>query len=158
MKHAYTRRSNVNSKAQANMHTSRNNRCNPDMQCSNTWTMDTSHDCKSDAKSITNWVLLERLGEQAGFQLWLKWGMCLCAADGERQIIPGYGTLIGERSLARVFLSEPQCKQRPWSAVPQSLPQFSNWNRNHCYHYYHRGRWERRYHSRYFLRRNGMLE
>ena len=30
-------RSNVNSKAQANMHTSRNNQCNPDMQCSNTW-------------------------------------------------------------------------------------------------------------------------
>ena len=29
MKHAYTRRSNVNSKAQANMHTSRNNQCSP---------------------------------------------------------------------------------------------------------------------------------
>ena len=30
--------SNANSKVQANMHTSRNNQCNPDMQCSNTWT------------------------------------------------------------------------------------------------------------------------
>ena len=47
-----TRRSNVNSKAQANMHTSRNNKCNPDMQCSNTWTTETSHDCKSNAKNI----------------------------------------------------------------------------------------------------------
>ena len=36
MKHAYTRRSN--SKAQANMRTSRNNQCNLDMQCSSTWT------------------------------------------------------------------------------------------------------------------------
>ena len=52
MKHAYTRRSNANSKAQANMHTSRNNQCNPDMQCSNTWTMDTSHEYKSNTKSI----------------------------------------------------------------------------------------------------------
>ena len=52
MKHAYTRRSNVNSKVQANMHTSRNNQCKPDMLCSNTWTMETSHDCKSNAKSI----------------------------------------------------------------------------------------------------------
>ena len=25
---------------------------------------------------------------------------CVCVADGERQIIPDYGTLIGERSLA----------------------------------------------------------
>ena len=52
MKHAYTRRSNVNSKAQANMHTSRNNQCNLNMQCSNTRTMDTSHDCKSNTESI----------------------------------------------------------------------------------------------------------
>ena len=52
MKQAYTRRSNVNSKAQANMHTSRNNQCNLDMQCSNTWTMETCHDCKSNTKSI----------------------------------------------------------------------------------------------------------
>ena len=52
MKHAYTRRSNVNSKAQANMHTSRNNQCNPDMQSSNTWTMETSHDWKSYTKGI----------------------------------------------------------------------------------------------------------
>ena len=87
MKHAYTRRSNVNSKAQANMHTSRNNQCNPDMQCSNTWTIETSHDCKSNTETNKNWVLLEGLGEQVGFQLWLKWGVCLCVADGERQII-----------------------------------------------------------------------
>ena len=106
MKHAYTRRSNVNSKAQANMHTSWNHQCNPDMQYSNTWTMETSHDCKSNTKSNKNWVLLEGLGEQVGFQLWLKWGVCLCVANGERQIIPGYGTLIGERSLAWVFLFE----------------------------------------------------
>ena len=39
--------------AQANMHTSRNNKCNPDMQCSNTRTMETSHDCKSNTKSFT---------------------------------------------------------------------------------------------------------
>ena len=38
MKHAYTRQSNAISKAQANRHTSRNNQCNPDMQCSNTGT------------------------------------------------------------------------------------------------------------------------
>ena len=37
MKHAHTRRSNANSKAQANMHTPRNNQCNQDIQCSNTW-------------------------------------------------------------------------------------------------------------------------
>ena len=95
MKHAYTRRSNVNSKAQANMHTSWNHQCNPDMQGSNTWTMDTSHDCKSNTKSNKNWFLLEGLREQVGFQLWLKWGVCLRVADGERQIIAGYGTLIG---------------------------------------------------------------
>ena len=83
MKHAYTRRSNVNSKAQANMHTSWNNQCNPDMQCSNTWTMETSHDWKSNTRSIKNWVLLEGLGKQVGFQLWLKWRVCLCVADGE---------------------------------------------------------------------------
>ena len=37
------------------MHTSRNNQWqrNPDMQPSNTWTMDTSHDCKSNTESIT---------------------------------------------------------------------------------------------------------
>ena len=99
-------RSNVNSKVQANMHTSRNNQYNPDKQCSNTWTMETSHDCKSNTKSNKNWVLLEGLGEQAGFQLWLKWGVCLCVVDGDRQIIPGYGTLIGDRSLAWVFLFE----------------------------------------------------
>jgi len=52
MKHAYARRSNANSKVQANMHTSRNNQCNPDTQYSNTWTMHTSHDCKSNTKSI----------------------------------------------------------------------------------------------------------
>ena len=52
MKHAHTGRSNANSKAQANMYTSWNHQCNPDMQCSNTWTMETSHDCKSDTKSI----------------------------------------------------------------------------------------------------------
>ena len=52
MKHAHTRRSNANSKAQANTHTFRNNQCSPDMQCSNTWTMETSHDCKSNTKSI----------------------------------------------------------------------------------------------------------
>ncbi len=69
MKHAYTRRSNVNSKAQANMHTSWNNQCNLDMQCSYTWTMETSHDWKSNTKSIKNWVLLEGLGKQVGFQL-----------------------------------------------------------------------------------------
>ena len=69
MKHAYTRRSNVNSKAQANMHTSRNHQCDPDMQCSSTRTMETSHDCKSNTESIKNWVLLEGLREQAGFQL-----------------------------------------------------------------------------------------
>ena len=33
-------------------------------------------------------------------------GVCLCVADVERQIIPGYGTLMGERSLAWVFLFE----------------------------------------------------
>ena len=73
------------------------------MQCSNTWTMETSHDWKSNTKSFKNWILLEGLGKQVGFQLWLKWGVCLCVAD-ERQIIPGYGTLIGERSLAYVFV------------------------------------------------------
>ena len=67
MKHAYTRRSNVNSKAQANMHTSWNNQCNLDMQCSNTWTMETFHDWKSNTKSIKNWVLLEGLGKQVVF-------------------------------------------------------------------------------------------
>ena len=51
MKHAYTRRSNVNSKAQANMRTSWNHQCSPDMQCNNTWTMETSHNCKSNTKS-----------------------------------------------------------------------------------------------------------
>ena len=76
------------------------------MQCSNTWTIEISHNCKSDTKSNKNWVLLEGLGEQVGFQLWLKWGVCLCVADRERQIILGYGTLIGERSLAWVFLFE----------------------------------------------------
>ena len=106
MKYAYTRRSNANSKARANMHTSWKNQCSPDMQCSNTWTRETSHDWKSNTKSINNWVLLEGLGKQVGFQLWLKWGVCLSVADGERQIIPGYGTLIGERSLAWVFLFE----------------------------------------------------
>ena len=54
MKHAYTRQSNVNSKAQANMHTSWNNQCDLDMQCSYTWTMETSHDWKSNTKSIKN--------------------------------------------------------------------------------------------------------
>ena len=44
-------RSNVNSKAQTNMHTSRNNQRNPDMQCSDTWTMETSYDCKSNANT-----------------------------------------------------------------------------------------------------------
>ena len=59
--YAYTRRSNANSKAQATMHTSRNNQCNPDMQCSNTWTMETSHDCKSgtlpskERKDVVRW-------------------------------------------------------------------------------------------------------
>ena len=106
MKHAYTRRSNANSKAQANMHTSRKNQCNPDMQYSNTWTMDTSNTKSIIIVIHKNWVLLEGLGEQVGFQLWLKWGVCLCVADGERQIIPGYGTLIGERSLAWVFVFE----------------------------------------------------
>ena len=90
----------------------RNNQCNPDMQCSNTWTMDTSQDCKSNAKSIMiiiymrTGVLLEGLGEQVGFRLWLKCGVCLCVADGERQIIPSYRTLIGEGSLAWIFLSD----------------------------------------------------
>ena len=82
MKHAYTRRSNASSKVQANMHTSLNSQCNPDMQCISTWTMDTSHDCKSNTKRIIikkffKWVLLEGLGEQVGFQLWLKWGVCV---------------------------------------------------------------------------------
>ena len=49
--------------------------------------METSHDWKSNTKSIKNWVLLEGLGKQVGFQLWLKWGVCLCVADGERQIV-----------------------------------------------------------------------
>ena len=85
------------------------------MQCSNTWTMDTSHDCKSNTKSIIliiyikTGVLLEGLGEQVGFQLWLKW-VCLCVADWEKQIIPSYRSLIGERSLSligeRAFLFE----------------------------------------------------
>ena len=52
MKHAFTRQSIANSKMQTNMHTSWNSQCNPDMQCSNTWTMETSHDCKSNTKSI----------------------------------------------------------------------------------------------------------
>ena len=52
MKHALTRQSIANSKMQTNMHTSWNSQCNPDMQCSNTWTMETSHDCKSNTKSI----------------------------------------------------------------------------------------------------------
>ena len=106
MKHAYTRRSNVNSKAQANMHTSRNNQCNPDMQCSNTWTIEISHDCKSNTESNKNWVLLEGLGEQVGFQLWLKWGVCLCVADGERQIIYLlFATVLSIRSFTYVNIS-----------------------------------------------------
>ena len=52
MKHAFTRQSIANSKVQAKMHTYWNNRCNPDTQYSNTWTMDTSHDCRSNTKSI----------------------------------------------------------------------------------------------------------
>ena len=71
MKQAYTRRSNVISKAQANMHTSRNNQCNPDMQCSNTWTMETSHDCKLNTNSIINnnkkLGSIERFGRTSGF-------------------------------------------------------------------------------------------
>ena len=69
MKHAYTRRSAVNSKVQANMRTSWNHQCNPDMQCSNTWAIETSHDCKSNPKSNKNWVLLEGVGKQVSFQL-----------------------------------------------------------------------------------------
>ena len=33
-------------------------------------------------------------------------GVCSYVVDGDRQIIPGYGMLIGERSLALVFLFE----------------------------------------------------
>ena len=76
MKHAHTRRSNANSKAQANMHTFRNNQCSPDMQCSNTWTMETSHDCKSNTKSIKTttkttttgfyWKAKEKADEKSG--------------------------------------------------------------------------------------------
>ena len=60
MKHAYTRRPNANSKVQANMHTSRNNQCIPNMQCSNTWTMDTAHVCKSNTKSITTIIYIRK--------------------------------------------------------------------------------------------------
>ena len=67
MKHAYTRLSNVNSKVQTNMHTSRNNQCNPDMQCSNTWTMDTSHDWKSNTKSIIITIYINKLGSIGRF-------------------------------------------------------------------------------------------
>ena len=45
MKHI--RRANANSKAQPNMHTSRNNQCNPDMPYSNTWTMETTQTCRT---------------------------------------------------------------------------------------------------------------
>ena len=123
MKHAYTRRSNVNSKhAQANMHTSWNNQCNPDMQCSNTWTIETSQDCKSNTKSNKNWVLLEGLGEQVGFQLRLKCGVCLWVADGERQIIPDYSKMMHLTTkcsaLSRhFFLSRrPSAKTAHWQA------------------------------------------
>ena len=68
MKHAYTRQSNVNSKVQPNMHTSRNSQCNPDMQCSNIWTMETSHDCKSNTKSI---IIIIKKKKKKG-------GSCLC--------------------------------------------------------------------------------
>ena len=34
------------------MHASWNNQCNLDMQCSYTWIMETSHDWKSNTKSI----------------------------------------------------------------------------------------------------------
>ena len=66
--HIYTRRSNTNSKVQANMHTSRNNQSNPDMQCSNTWTMDTSHDCKSNTNSIKKGST-GRFGRTSGFSI-----------------------------------------------------------------------------------------
>ena len=75
MKQAYTGRSNTKSKAQANMHTSRNNQCNPDMQCSNTWTMDTSHDCKSDTKSI---IIIIKYSFACIHCLWGEVGRGIC--------------------------------------------------------------------------------
>ena len=41
----------------------------------------------------------------------------MCVADGERQFIPGYGALRGERSLARVFLFEQRIPSLRVSAV-----------------------------------------
>jgi len=118
MKHAYTRRSNVNSKVQANMHTSWNNQCNPDMQCSNTWTIETSKDCKSNTRSNKNWVLLEGLG-QVGFQLRLKWGVCLWRKADYSRLFQNDALnnkmFCPERDTS-FFLGDPSAKTAPWQA------------------------------------------
>ena len=72
--------------------------------------MDTSHDCKSNTKStiIIMYIKLKKGEKRFYWNIWEnKWVFncdlneeCVCVADGERQIIPGYRTLIGERSLA----------------------------------------------------------
>ena len=55
--------------------TYQNNQCDPDMQCSNTWAMDTSHDRKSNTKSIIIIIYIRiknklgaiRFGRRSGF-------------------------------------------------------------------------------------------
>ena len=77
-------------------------------KCSNTWTMETSHDRKSNTvKSIKNWILLEGLGEQVGFQLRYEFVSAVWRMEKGRSVSlfqpiqwHGGGTLIGERSLA----------------------------------------------------------
>ena len=68
--------------------------------------METSHDRKSNTvKSIKNWILLEGLGEQVGFQLRYEFVSAVWRMEKGRLFQPihgGRGTLIGERSLARL--------------------------------------------------------